>query len=760
MKFIYKGIFFIILLCPNALLATDTDRDANIFGHVIDAATGEHLSDVTILVKGTSIGIMTDATGHYFLKDLPVGKITVTASMVGYATVEKSVTLEDDKTVEINFEIEEKSLSLDEVLVSATRNEDRKQATGVIVNVISAKLFETVSSSNLSETMNFLPGLRLETNCSNCGMTQLRINGLEGQYSQILMDGRPIFSSLATVYGIEQLPVSMIERVEVVRGGGSALFGSNAIGGVVNIITKEPLRNSLTLSNSTNIFGDGKTDVNTSINGSFVTDDHRAGVYIFGTLKDRTPYDRNGDEFSDIPKIKSETLGFKGYYRTGTYSKITAEYHRIHEMRRGGNNFDKPPHEADIAEYLNSNINGGGLRFDLFSPDYAHRLLVYASAQDIKRDSYFASEINTNNYGNTFDRTLVAGTQYTYAFDNLWFMPAELTGGVEYSINSLNDKYVSLNRAIDQTGKVFGGFVQNEWKSEHFGILISTRLDKHNMMDKPVLSPRGTLRYNLSDNVNFRASYSSGYRAPQAYNEDMHIEAVNGTLSLIELDENLKPEYSHSISASADLYHSFGRMHGNLLVEGFHTILNDVFTLEKTGDDSQGNIIYVRRNAAGARVSGINMEAKLVMPGVFDFQLGYTVQQSRYRSQEQWSSNLPVQKRMFRAPDSYGYFMSNFDLSRSWKVSLFGNHTGSMLVKHTYNDIDMEKNTCDFFDVGIKLAHHFHLGKSSEIEINGGVKNIFDSFQPDPDFGQNKDSSYIYGPAFPRVFFAGLKFSM
>jgi outer membrane receptor for ferrienterochelin and colicins len=744
------------------LMSTATDRDANIFGHVIDAKSGEHLSDVTIVVKGTSTGIATDATGHYFLKDLPTGNITLTASLVGYATVEKTVTLEDNKTVELNFEIEEQSFALDEVIVSATRNEARKQESGVIVNVISAKLFETVSSSNLSETMNFLPGLRLETNCSNCGFTQLRINGLDGQYSQILMDGRPIFSSLATVYGLEQLPVSMIERVEVVRGGGSALFGSNAIGGVVNIITKEPLRNSLTLTNSTSIVGNGKTDVNTSVNGSFVADDHRAGVYIFGTLKDRNHYDRNGDGFSDIPKIKSETLGFKGYYRTGTYSKITAEYHRIHEMRRGGNNFDNPPHEADIAEYLNSNINGGGLRFDLFSPDYAHRLLLYTSAQDIKRDSYFAGEINTNNYGTTFDRTLVAGSQYTYVFDHLWLMPAELTGGIEYSVNDLNDKYVALNRTIAQTGKIFGAFIQNEWKSEHFGILLSTRLDKHNMMERPVLCPRGTLRYNFSDNINFRASYSSGYRAPQAYNEDMHIEAVNGTLSLIELDPSLRPEYSHSISASADLYHSFGRLHGNLLVEGFHTMLNDVFTLEKATNntDSQGNIVYVRRNAAGARVSGVNLEARLVMPGIFDLQLGYTIQQSRYRKPEQWSSNLPAQQKMFRAPDSYGYFMSNFDLSHAWKLSLFGNHTGSMLVKHTYEDVDMEKHTRNFFDVGIKLACHFHLGKSSEIEINGGVKNIFDSFQPDPDFGQNKDSSYIYGPAFPRMFFAGVKFSL
>jgi outer membrane receptor for ferrienterochelin and colicins len=694
------------------------------------------------------------------LKDLPVGEFTLVASYVGYKNIEKNINIEPQKTLEINFELEEASLSLDEVVVSATRNETKKQESGIIVNVLSGKLFEAVSSVNLAETMCFQPGLRVENNCGNCGTTQLRINGLEGQYSQVLVDSRPIFSSLAAVYGLEQLPVAMIERIEVIRGGGSALFGSSAIGGVVNIITKEPLRNSLTLSNSTNFFSDGTPDTNTSINGSFISDDHKVGVYVFGMMKDRSPYDHNGDGFSDIPKINSETLGFKGYYRTGLYSKLTAEYHHIHEMRRGGNHFDNPPHEADIAEYLNHKINGGGLKFDLFSPDYKHRLAVYTSAQNIKRDSYFAAEKNTDNYGNTSDQTFVAGTQYTHAFEQLWFMSAELTAGIEYTHNKLEDKYASLNRDMNQTSAVVGGFLQNEWKNKQFGILVGARLDKHNLMNEPVFSPRGTFRYNPTDKINFRTSYSSGYRAPQAYNEDLHIEAVGGTLGMIEVDPELKPEHSHSLSASVDLYRNFGKLQANLLIEGFFTVLKDVFTLEKTGEDGQGNLVYTRRNAASATVKGINVEAKSGIPGIFDLQLGYTYQQSRYKEPEQWSEQLTPQKRMFRAPDNYGYFVSNFNLLHDFKASLFGNYTGTMLVKHTLNDTDMEKKTPNFFDMGMKLSYHFHLGKASELELNGGIKNIFNSFQRDMDYGRQKDASYVYGPAIPQSFFVGIKLSM
>ena len=256
--------------------------DANIHGHILDAKTKQHIPYVVLSLKGTTYATGTDASGHYFLKNLPEGNYILVAEVIGYKKAEKSVKLVRNKSIEVNFTLEEEALSMNEVVVSATRNETNKKNTATIVNVASAKLFENTASSNLAESMAFQPGLRVENTCGNCGAVQLRINGLEGQYSQVLLDSNPIFSSLAGVYGLEQLPVAMIERVEVIRGGGSALFGSNAIGGVVNIITKEPLRNSLSLANTTNLI-EGKTaEFNTSFNGSFVSDNHRAGVYLFG----------------------------------------------------------------------------------------------------------------------------------------------------------------------------------------------------------------------------------------------------------------------------------------------------------------------------------------------------------------------------------------------------------------------------------------------------------------------------------------------
>ena len=741
-KFILKTLCVALLYIVSVteIQAQNASKsDANIHGHVIHSQTREHIPFVTITIKDTTIGLVADASGHFFLKNLPVGELTVVAEAIGLETVEQVVKTESGKSIEINFTMKDATHTMDEVVVSATRNETNKKSTATIVNVASAKLFENTSSTNLAESLAFQPGLRVENTCGNCGAVQLRINGLDGQYSQILLDSSPIFSSLAGVYGLEQLPVSMIERVEVIRGGGSALFGSNAIGGVVNIITKEPLRNSLSLAHTTNILESGDTEFNTSLNGSFVSDDRRAGVYLFGMVKDRDAYDRNDDGFVDLTKMRSRTIGFRGYYKTTATSKLTAEYHHISEFRRGGDNIDLPPHMAEIAEQVDHNINGGSLRWNYYAPNTRHFVDIYASAQGIGRDSYYGTGKNPNAYGRTEDLTLVAGAQYSYVFNKCLFMPAQFTVGFEYSYNDLDDHSIGFDRSIQQTVRTAGVFVQNEWKSDKLNFVVGGRFDKHSMMKNIIFSPRANLRYSPHEDIGLRVSYSSGYRAPQAFDEDLHIDAVNNQSSIIQLDPNLKPEYSHSFSASADLYHNFGALQTNLLIEGFYTMLDDVFALAKTGENEAGYIIQTRYNASGAKVRGITAELKLGIPNRFEFQAGYTFQRSHY-----------------------AYFTASADITRKFRASLFGNYTGTMLVQHNagYIEADRTELTPSFWDMGLKLSYNFSLTPTIGMELNGGVKNIFDAYQSDIDRGAFRDSVYIYGPMNPRTFFVGLKFTL
>lgn len=762
---IFVGVLAVLLLgVLSSMGQKSKPTDAHITGHVLDAQTKEHIPFATIVLKGSTLATVSDGTGHFLLKNLPVGEHIIEISYTGYITIEKKVTVEPKKTVEVSFELDPQVIEVDQIVVSGSRNESSKRHSSSIVNVVSAKLFEKTAANNVAEVLNYQPGLRVEYNCSNCGVPQLRINGLQGEYSQILLDSRPIFSSLATVYGLEQLPAGMIERVEVLRGGGSALFGSNAIGGVVNIITKEPLRNTVSLSNNTGFFQGGGADVNTTLNGSFVSDDYRAGLYMYGMVKSRSAYDRDGDGFSEIPKLGSETIGFRGYYKLSESSRLTAEYHHIRELRRGGNLFDRPPHEADIAEQLRHNINGGGLQYDFVSKDRKHRANAYVSAQYIDRDSYFGTQQNADAYGATKDLTLVGGAQYSYAFDRLWFMPSQLTVGAEYNANMMNDNMLGYHREIDQYSLCYGAYLQNEWKNDKLSILIGGRLDKHNKVKNAIFSPRVNVRYTPIEQIGIRASYSSGYRAPQAYQEDLHVAAVGGEVAIISLDPNLKPEYSQSVSGSLDLYHRFGKVQANLLIEGFYTQLDDVFALREMGHDAQGNLLLERVNASGATITGVNLELKIGFSPKVTLDGGFTIQRSRYKEPYTWSENtdLAPQRRMFRSPDEYGYIGLNYLPTKRLQASLSTTYTGNMLVQHYAGFIaqDAETVTPSFWDLNLRVAYDFSLTSNITLQLSAGVKNILDSFQKDIDQGVMRDAGYIYGPAMPRTYFIGAKFTI
>ncbi len=748
-----------ILVCLLAVLSLPlmAQYDAHLTGHVLDETTGEHLPYVNVQLKGTNIGTVTDETGHYLLKDLPVGRQIIVFSYVGYETLELPINIIEGKTVELKATLREVSQQLNSVVVTANRYATKRQETATIVNVLSPQLFETTAVSCVADALCFQPGLRVENTCSNCGKTDLRINGLQGQYTQILMDSRPVFSSMASVYGLEQVPAAMIDRIEVMRGGGSAVYGANAIAGVVNIITKEPVRNFVNISNISNINEHAGYDINTSLNGSVMSDSRKIGAYIFASHRTRSAYDRDNDGYSEVPQLRSTTAGTRLFFKTSAYSKITMEYHHTTDYRRGGNKRDEEPHKADIAEQLRHNIDAGSVAFDWFSPDDKHFISAYSAIQHIGRESYFGAGQDTAAYGRSSDLTSNTGIQYRFSYP-CGLMKGDLTVGAEYTYNGLYDRMLGYNREMNQKVHIAGAYVQNEWKNEQWSVLIGARVEKHNLLRNPVVNPRATFRYTPIEGLVFRAGYSSGYRAPQAYDEDLHVAAVGGAVSLISLDPNLRPEYSHSATLSADWYKQFGKWEVNLTAEGFYTYLQDVFFLREDGLDASGNVLFTRTNAPGAWVGGLNIEGKVSFSHWFTFQLGYTYEQSRYTVAQQWSADVAPQTRMLHTPDNYGYMLLDIYPVKDFTISVNGKATGSMIVPHLAGYIPKDEETLApaFWDLGIRLAYDVHLYKHYCLEISAGVKNILDQFQRDIDKGEFRDASYIYGPTTPRTYFAGL----
>lgn len=751
------------------------NTDANIFGHVKDARTGEHVPFVVIKVKGTTIVTTTDNTGHFYLKNLPEGTFGIEARYLGYSSQTINVTIKKEKSQEVNFTLNPNDTDIDEVVVSANRNETKRSLAPNLVNVIGSKVFDITQSTCLAKGLNFQPGVRTEDDCQNCGFTQVRINGLDGHYSQILVNSRPVFSSLNGVYGLEQIPANMIDRVEVVRGGGSALFGASAIGGTINIITKEPLHNSATFAhNFMSQGGANSFDNVTTGNVSLVTNDNKAGVYAYGQTRTRQGYDYDGDGYTELPELNNQTFGLNSFLRLNPYSKLSLQYHGIHEFRRGGNKLNQAPHEANIAEQVEHNIQGGGLTYDFYSPNEKNRLSAYFSFQTTDRKSYYGGigegteedkETAEKAYGTTHNFTYVVGSQYVYSFDKLLFMPSDLTLGGEYNFDGLKDFIIGYDRHFKQDVRIGSFFFQNEWKNKQWSFLVGGRLDKHNLVDHIIFSPRANLRFNPTENVNLRVTYAGGFRAPQAFDEDLHVGVVGGERLVTTLAKNLKEERSNSFSVSADLYHRFGNVQTNLLIEGFYTDLNNVFALRQLSQpDAQGNTVQERYNAYGAKVFGVNIEGKATFTRWFSLQAGVTLQQSHYNEAIAWNDEVPEQKfkKMMRTPDVYGYFTASFTPIKRFTASVTGNYTGSMLVGHAAGsgvDEPVAVNTPNFMEVNMKLAYDFAIYKYITLQINGGIQNITNAYQKDFDKGWNRDSGYIYGPSLPRSYFVGLKVS-
>jgi outer membrane receptor for ferrienterochelin and colicins len=780
--------------------------DAHIFGHVLDKKTKEHLPYVTIRLRGTSIGITTDNTGHFFMRNLPLGNFTLEVTMIGFKTITRNVTIEADRSMEMDFEMEEQSVSLNEVVVSSNRNETTRRMAPSLVSVLNMQTLEVTNSKTLSDGLRFQPGLRVENNCQNCGTTQVRINGMEGSYSQILIDSRPVIGALAGVYGLEQIPANMIERIEVVRGGGSALFGANAIGGTINIITREPIRNTGEFSHTlTSINATGALEHNTTFNASLVNERRNAGIMVYGQHRLRDGFDMDDDGFTELPLLKNRSLGFRSYLKTGIYSKLTLEYQHMHEFRRGGDRLDLQPYETYITEQAEHYINSGSLKFDRYASDHSNRFSLYTAAQHTHRNSYYGAgtpysneipqllpgmsqdeldEFNgvinnnlrrMNSFGQTTEVSYQLGGHYIHSFDRFWFMPADLTAGLEYMGSHLDDRSGYRVLAISQRSRTASAFLQNEWKTEIWSFLLGGRLDKHNLVKDAIFSPRLNLRYNPRETINFRLTYSGGFRAPQLFDEDLHVDIAGGKQVVRRLSENLKEERSKSVSGSVDLYHQSGRVLFNLLAEGFYTSLDRPFTGVKRGDE-----ILIENAAFGAMVYGLNLEGRATVGTIFDLQAGATLQRSRYeQARKWWEPETPEEaaldkvtptKRMMRTPDSYAYLVATLSPNDKFSVSLTGNYTGSMLVPHEagfgregldrFSPVNITEVSPSFIELHTKLSYTFYLFDDTQLQLNAGIQNIFNAYQADFDTGPGRASSYTYGPGTPRTFFTGLKLTL
>ena len=453
----------------------------------------------------------------------------------------------------------------------------------------------------------------------------------------------------------------------------------------------------------------------------------------------------------------------------------------------GGNALDLAPEITDITEQLAHNIWMYGLNLDQYINGGNDKLSVYASWQNTDRDSYYGglgggrtpadSLLAANAYGVTDDQSLVTGMQWNHLSNE----KHALTGGVEYQLNHTDDQISGYQRRVDQIVNNWGVYGQWEWQvSGNLKFLVGLRYDRSEVNGKyelvdikntikedfNVLSPRFTVLFNLNDKIQFRGGYARGFRAPQAFNEDLHISSAGGEPVFVVLSNGLNKETSDALSGSLNYTSKRGDSQFNFNLQGFHTQLNNPFVMVNTGVQlSNGSIVQEVRSGDGAYVSGINTEINYAMNRQWILQSGFTAQQAKYnKEQVLYEPDLPqegdivVSDDFMRVPNLYGFLSLTNTSLKDWEFSFSNVYTGPMKVPEISQQDGrlVIRESQNFWDATIKASHHFHLAEKLHITLSAGMQNIFNSFQTDFQSGPFRDSDYVYGPRRPRTFFVSL----
>ncbi len=738
------------------------------------SASNNFVESVTISLNDGQEVTTSNANGYYEFTNLSAGVYEIVVTGVAFKTSIKSIVVSENSTYTLNFELSNFENYLSEVVVTGTKTFKRKTESAVIVHVLDSKTLNNMQVCNLAEGLKFQPGLRVETDCQTCNYQQLRMNGLAGGYSQILINGRPIFSPLMGLYGMEQLPVNMIDRIEVVRGGGSSLYGSSAIGGTVNVITKIPTRDSFELNSTYHNLDAESSDYQLNGNASFVSENRDAGVSLFMTHRKRDFFDANGDNFSEIPKIENNSVGANLFFNPTENQKLEISLSNLNEYRFGGEMVDKPAYLNQQSEERKHKIWLGSLDYQINFNDKKSSLITYAAWQNTDRTHYTgifpetAPEIQNHlenpPYGVSDNETMQGGLQFNYRLDHFLKGSNVLTVGSEYISDKIYDIIPSYNYLVDQHTKNLGSFLQSDWEIlPSLNLLSGVRMDVHNLIARVIFSPRLALLYKLKETTQFRLSYGTGFRAPQAFDTDLHIAFAGGGVSRVIYDPNLKEERSKSWSASVNYDKATENFIAGFTLEGFYTHLNNAFILENIGNDEFGEI-FEKQNGDGATVQGITIELRANYNKKVQLETGFTFQTARFDNAVNYIDGIAPTRDFLRTPNQYGFATLTMNATERLKINLNTVFTGSMKIAHfagaPNQTTDEFVNTKTFSEVNSKIAYTIPSKKYDlNFEIYGGLKNSFNQYQTDFDSGKNRDSNYVYGPALPRTIFFGLKIS-
>lgn len=693
---------------------------------------------------GTVYGTLTNEKGFFELKDIKPGMYNLQISAIGFKRYQQNITVKNGDNLKLNVNVESSTSQLNEVVITGTLKEVSIMESAVPIEVYTPAYFKKNPTPALFESLQIVNGVRPQINCSVCNTGDIHINGMEGPYTMVTIDGMPIVGGLASVYGLNGIPNSMIEQMEVVKGPASTLYGSEAVGGLINVITKSPERAP---DFSFDVFGTTWGEINTDVSVKFKLNEKISSMVGLNYFNYSIPKDNNGDNFTDVTLQDRISLFNKWSFKRKNDRQASIGLRYIYEDRWGGEMDWTPEFRGGDSLYGESIYTS---RFEIigkYQLPVKETIISSFSLSNHNQDSRYGntSYIAQQNiaFGQLFwDKTImdvhnfVLGTalRYNYYDDNT---------SATFSSDTINPINKPENYLLP------GVFLQDEISlNEKNKLLFGLRYD-YDSRHGSILTPRANYKWSVNDNNIIRLSFGTGYRVVNLFTEDH--AATTGAREVIVLGM-LKPEQSYNVNLAYQKFINTGFGFINFDGALFYTYFTNKIAPDYETNPQQ--IIYENLNGnAVSRGGSFNLGINFSIP--LNIKVGGTFLDV-YQMEENPEGKLERQEQLLTEKVSGTYSVAYHFQKANIKIDYSGNVYGPMKLPLVENDFRPAYS--DWYSIqNIQVTKTFKKGW----EVYGGVKNIlnftppaFSILRPEDPFDKNVNdpinnpNGYTFDPTY------------
>ena len=697
MKFYLKILLLIFSV-------TCSSQNNSLTGKISDRL--ENLSYANIYIQNTKFGTSSNDEGYYQIKNIPSGTYKIVVSSIGYNTKTIEITFNKDEKIIQNFSLVSDN-SLDEIVVSGNLKPVSKSASSVPVDVYSKSFFKKNPTPSIFESLQNVNGVRPQLNCNVCNTGDIHINGLEGPYTFVLIDGMPIVSGLSTVYGLTGIPQALIQRVEVVKGPASTLYGSEAVGGIINIITKKPSNSPLLFVDS---FSSSWEEINTDIGFKYNASKKIQGLLGINYFNYQNIIDNNNDNFTDLTLQNRISIFNKLNIERSNNKLFTIAFRYVYEDRWGGEtNWNKSFRGTDLV-YGESIYTSRWETFGTYELPTTENIRLQFSANGHHQDSFYGTDSYKANQ-------LIAFGQLVY--NKKIKKKHDLLFGIAYRNTTYDDNTFATSESDGVTNKpsiihLPGVFIQDEMNlTNQHKLLIGARYD-YNSLHGTIFSPRVNYKWNSKNNKNIlRFSVGNGFRVANIFTEDH--AALSGAREVV-FEGELSPETSWNANVNYVKKISINNTLVSLDASGFYTHFNNRILPDYETDPNK--IIYANLN--GFSVSrGVSLNSDISFPLGLTMNIGATLMDVSIHENN-------IKKRQLLTESFSGVWSISYKIKKNRiKIDYTGNVYGPMKLP-LLSELDPRKGESPWFSIqNIQVTKNI----GASWEMYGGIKNIL-NFTP------------------------------